>query len=169
IPFQCIRYARDIRSTLSFRQPKQQMPRCRIDFQRREVLFKDALPGNNVRLWHVDARIEPPPDGAVEEMLMVGGSNGEPAPLPLVETLKQCVHHALDLAELVHIIARFRYCIELIQKKKTAVAVGKIKQHADVAPRRPEKGRHQTVKTRLYTGQIEAACDMPCELRLSHT
>ena len=71
------------------------------------------------RTWHSKAQLEAAPDGTVEQLGMVGCSDGDDVARKRIDLQQKVRNHALDLAGLVGVATFLADDVELVEEKDT--------------------------------------------------
>ena len=90
---------------------------------------------------------------------MVGDPDREANIATNIKVLQERVHDALDLADLLRVIANLSDCVELVEQENATMPIRECEEIADVARSGAQEGRHQTIQLHQHDGQIELLSD----------
>ena len=104
---------------------------------RREVAIDDHRAAADVGPGHVDAKLEPPPDGAIKQLGMIGCRDGDDVAGKLVQLHQKEGNDPLDLAGLADVASLLPDRIELVEEEDAGRIARVIEQtsRAFVSPR----------------------------------
>lgn len=97
--------------------------------------------------WHVDPKLEAPPDRPIQQLSMVGGGHHHDVAGQLIELHQQKRDDAFDLACLVDVAAFLPHRVELVEEQHAGRRPYVFEQASEPGVRLPEVGADQGVVT----------------------
>src|SRR6185437_493166 len=137
----------NVRAGKALREINEKFDFARTKFLRRAELQPHLFARVGVRKIQRQPITKPPPNGGIEQFLVIRGRDHDGLVPKAVDVLDEAVDYALQFSEFLVVTAKFCDSVKLIEEQDAGSSGGEIEQRADVFRCAAEKRRDQTVQS----------------------